>query len=146
MITPIRMGVKGSCHTSYVVSKKTSPHDYVWAKQIMLTCPAFCFTFPHACMWNFFEFPVFKMFYLLNEKSDWRSVFIIKSITTRSSKLDLISICFNHFFWGVKSCHGYCTWIVMVFTLKLPWYISAIFSSTLKTKFWHIAMVKKLPW
>ena len=79
----------------------------------------------HACG-NLFGFFVFKMFYLLNKKSDWRSVFTIKSLATRSSKLDLISIYFDELFW-VKSCCVYCTWIAMMFTLKLLWYVSAIF-------------------
>ena len=61
----------------------------------------------HACA-NLFGFPVFKMFYLLNKKSDSKSIFTIKSVATRSLKLDLISICFDNFFW-VKS-----TWNTMV--------------------------------
>ena len=55
----------------------------------------------HACE-NLFGFLVFKMFYLLNEKSDGRSIFTIKSLATRSSKLDLISIYFDKILFWLK--------------------------------------------
>ena len=105
-LTPTFVVGAKPAHMSY--NTQTAPHHHM-----------------HACG-NLFEFSVFKMFYLLNKKSDWRSVFIIKSLATRSSKLDLISIYFDKIFL-VKSCHVYCTWIAMMFTLKLPWYVSAIF-------------------
>lgn len=105
VITSTRVGVKGCCHTSCVVCKENSPHACVWTKQLMPTT--------HACMWVFFlDFPVFKMSYLVYEKSDWTSVFTIKSIATRSSKLDLISIYVDEFFRATVamilhcSCHG----------------------------------------
>ena len=80
----------------------------------------------HACM-NLFGVSVFKIFYLLNKKSDWKSVFTIKSLAMRSSKLDPMLICFDEFFFWLKSCHVDCMWIAIIFTLKLPWYVSAIF-------------------
>ena len=36
-ITATRVGVKGSAHTFCVLSKRTSPHAYVWAKQLAPT-------------------------------------------------------------------------------------------------------------
>ena len=97
----------------------------------------------HSCG-NLFGFSVFKMFYLLNEKSDWRSVFTITFLATRFSKLDLISIYFDDFFWlkvAVSVAH------------ELPWCLHwschdmfQLFFSTFKSKFWHIIKrgIKKL--
>ena len=40
---------------------------------------------------------IFKMFYLLNRKSKHRSVFMVSFVASRSSKLNLILICFDNF-------------------------------------------------
>ena len=130
------MGVKKSAHTFCLVPKRTSPHVY-YANRL----PHHCM---HACR-NLFGFSVFKMFYLLNEKSDWRSIFTIKSLATRSSKLDLISIYFDKIFFWLK--------VAMSIAHELPWYLHwschdmfRLFSSIFKSKFWHIIKrgIKKL--
>ena len=52
-ITATRVGVKGSAHTFCVVSKRTSPHAYVWAKQLALTCLFFSLrSLSHAYIWT----------------------------------------------------------------------------------------------
>ena len=98
----------------------------------------------HACR-NLFGFSVFKMFYLLNEKSDWKSVFTIKSLAMRSSKLDPMLICFDEIFFGLK--------VAMSIAHELPWCLHwschdmfQLFSSTFKSKIWHIMKrgIKKL--
>ena len=114
MLTPTRAVGAKPAHTAY--STQTTPCHRM-----------------HACR-NLFGFSVFKMFYLFNEKSDWRSVFTIKSLATRSSKLDLISIYFDEFFL-LK--------VAVSITHELPWCLHwschdmfQLFSYTFKSKFW----------
>ena len=47
---------------------------------------------------DFFLFPNFKIFYLLNRNSKFSPVFAVGITATRSSKLDLILIYFDNFF------------------------------------------------
>jgi hypothetical protein len=54
----------------------------------------------------------FKMFYLLNDNSDLKSVFINKSISARSSKLALMLICFDKLFFRTKSYQHLYMWII----------------------------------
>jgi hypothetical protein len=87
-------------------------------------------------IWNF------KTFYLSNDNSDLRSVFTNKSITTRSSKLAPILICFEKlFFLDLKlSTHLHvnyqplCTWVINGKCKKL---------STLKFKKLEIFVLSK---
>ena len=72
------------------------------------------------CHEESFGFSAFKMFYLLNKKAHWKTIFTIKSVATKASKLDPISMCFNDFF-GLKvamsiahNCHGLYIEVAMI--------------------------------
>uniref|UniRef100_A0A453BKA0 Uncharacterized protein n=1 Tax=Aegilops tauschii subsp. strangulata TaxID=200361 RepID=A0A453BKA0_AEGTS len=49
-ITATCVDVKGSAHTFCVVSKRTSPHAYVWAKQLAPTRLFFSLAVPLTCL------------------------------------------------------------------------------------------------
>jgi hypothetical protein len=57
---------------------------------------------------KFFQFRIFKMFYLLNENLDLRSAFTNKSVSTRSSKLAFMLICFEKLFFGLIVINPLC--------------------------------------
>ena len=52
-----------------------------------------------------YEIQKFKKFCNSNRLSDLESVFTVRLVATRSSKLDLILICFNGFFSDPKVTH-----------------------------------------
>jgi hypothetical protein len=51
---------------------------------------------------NLSIFYIFKMFYLLNENLDLRTIFTNKSVSMRSTKLAHMLICFEKLFFGLK--------------------------------------------
>jgi hypothetical protein len=61
----------------------------------------------------------FKMFYLLNDNSDLKSVFTSKSVSTRSSKLTPMLIRFDKLFIHTKSYQPLYMWIINPFVRDL---------------------------
>jgi hypothetical protein len=61
----------------------------------------------------------FKMFYLLNDNSDLKSIFTSKSVSTRSSKLAPMLIHFDKLFFHTKSYQPLYMWIINPFVRDL---------------------------